>query len=339
VNPRIGIREVAAAAGVSVTTVSHSLNGKGRLPERTRQHVREVAERLGYRPNAAARSLAGGKTGLLGLVISQEAGLEFSVSDIAYFGQLMAGATTAAMERGYALALTPPDLDPTLGGRLPLDGAVVVDPTFGDPTVAALRDAGVPVVTNGRVLDSPADGAWVDNDYAAGANAMFEHLTRHGARRIALLSSRPLISYLVDTEHAYREWCDAHGSEPLIAYVSGGLTESAGFAAASELLARDSRPDAIYATYDRLGLGALLAADANGIAVPSDLIVAACTDSAACRNASPSLTALNLHAEEIGREAVRLLVDLVEDAPPDGAAAHVRLPTRVVARASTRRGG
>lgn len=63
---RAGIRDVAAAAGVSITTVSDALNGKGRLPDATRRHVREVADRLGYRPSAAARTLRTGKSGLIG---------------------------------------------------------------------------------------------------------------------------------------------------------------------------------------------------------------------------------------------------------------------------------
>jgi AcrR family transcriptional regulator len=147
---KVGIRQVAAAAGVSVTTVSHALNGKGRLPDATRERVRDVAERLGYRPSAAARNLVGGKTGLLGLTVSQPAGRPLVVGDFAYFVDLMSAASAAAIQRGYALVLTPgehgrhwPDID--------LDGAIVVDPVAGDPLVQELRQRNVPVVTTGRV--------------------------------------------------------------------------------------------------------------------------------------------------------------------------------------------
>src|SRR6185295_14136328 len=67
---RAGIRDVAAAAGVSITTVSDALNGKGRLPDETRSRVREVADRLGYRPSAAARTLRTGRSGLIGLTVT-----------------------------------------------------------------------------------------------------------------------------------------------------------------------------------------------------------------------------------------------------------------------------
>ena len=66
----VGIKDVAREAGVSITTVSHALNGKGRIPEDTRRRVRGIAERLGYQPNAIARSLAGGRTGVIAIAFS-----------------------------------------------------------------------------------------------------------------------------------------------------------------------------------------------------------------------------------------------------------------------------
>ena len=230
----------------------------------------------------------------------------------------------------------PPDLDLAVGVRLALDGAIVVDPTFGDLTVASLQDAGVPVVTTGRVPADKRPAAWVDKYHPGATRAMLDHLARQGARRIAMVTSKPLISYTVDAEGAYRDWCESHDAPPLVAYVRGGLTESAGFAAASELLVRRDRPDAIYATYDRLGLGALLAAEAQRIAVPGELLVAACTDRAAARNATPPLTALNLNAEAIGSEAAHLLLDLVERQGKESED-HISVPTRMVVRASSPR--
>src|SRR5580704_2616877 len=95
----VGIREVAAEAGVSITTVSHALNGKGRISETTRLHVQEAAKRLGYRPNSVARNLAGGRTGLIGLAVSQTLGGQFAIADFAYYSQLMSAASIAAFDR------------------------------------------------------------------------------------------------------------------------------------------------------------------------------------------------------------------------------------------------
>lgn len=334
---RIGIKEVAFAAGVSVTTVSHALNGKGRLPEATRLRVQNVADQLGYRPNATARNLVVGRTGLLGLAVSQAGGPPFAASDFAYFAQLMMAASTEAIANGYALVLAPADgaLDPS--GKIAVDGAIIVDPVRQDPLVARLRRAGITVVTTGRDPGDDDRGCWVDNNHIAGAWSMLDHLARRGGERIALMTSPIEISYTIDIEHAYRGWCERRGVAPLVKRTASDLTERAGYDAALELLALEQPPDAIFATYDRLAFGTLMAADARDVRVPGDLLLATtATESQAPEQVSPSLTTLNLHPEEIGRSAAGLLVDLLDEHEP--AQRHVIVPHRVIARSSTRRG-
>ncbi|ADB49422.1 LacI family DNA-binding transcriptional regulator [Conexibacter woesei] len=334
---RIGIKEVASAAGVSVTTVSHALNGKGRLPEATRLRVRNVADQLGYRPNVTARNLVVGRTGLLGLAVSQAGGPPFAASDFAYFAQLMMAASTEAIADGYALVLAPADgaLDPS--GGIAVDGAIIVDPVREDPLVERLRRAGITVVTTGRDPGTGERGYWVDNNHIAGASSMLDHLERRGGRRIALMTSPIEISYTSDVERAYRAWCDERRIEPLVKTTAPDLTERAGYDAALDLLSRPEPPDAIFATYDRLAFGTLMAADARGVKVPDDLLLATtATESQAPEQVNPSLTTLNLHPEEIGRSAARLLVDLLDEQEP--AQRHVIVPHRVIARSSTRRG-
>lgn len=333
---RIGIKEVAAAAGVSVTTVSHALNGKGRLPEETRERVRQVADELGYRPNATARNLVVGKTGLLGLAVSQQGGAPLAVTDFAYFAQLMMAASTESIANGYALVMAPGDaaLNPQAG--IAVDGAIIVDPVRDDQLVAQLQRAGIAVVTTGRVPEGDDRSCWVDNDHIAGTTAMLEHLDRRGARRIAVITSALDISYTHDVERAYQHWCQNRRCDPLLRRASTDLTERAGFAVATELLSLPEPPDAIFSTYDRLAFGALLAAEARGVRVPEDLLLATtATESQAPDQVRPSLTTLDLNPEEIGRSAAGLLVELLEDQEP--ARRHVMVPHRVIARASTRR--
>jgi DNA-binding LacI/PurR family transcriptional regulator len=332
---RVGIREVAAAAGFSVTTVSHALNGKGRLPQETRDRVHEIAQQLGYRPNATARNLAGGKTGLLGLVISQPADIRFGLSDFAYFTYLTAAASAAALDRGYALVLTPSDLRLGAAVGVAVDGAIVVDPVEGDPLVQELREASMPLVTTGRVVGDDTGSAWVDNDHIAGTRSILDHLARRKARRIALLTTPTVISYSLDVERSYREWCADHEMEPRVIRTDQQLTESAGYAAASELLSLPDPPDAIFASYDRLAFGALLAADALGVRVPDELLLAmTATESSHRQSSGPSVTALNLHPDQIGRRAIELLIDIVEGRSDGG---QIVVPTAIIARASTKR--
>lgn len=334
-NGRIGIKEVAAAAGVSVTTVSHALNGKGRLPDETREHVRRIAEQLSYRPSPAARNLGGRKTGLLGLLISQPPGSAVRFPDFAYFTELMMAASTTAMKDGYALVLTAAEHALGTSLPIPLDGALVIDPDATDPLVAELIRSETPIVTTGRILGDPVERPWVDNDHAAGARSVLTHLARRGARRIALLSNPAVMSYTVDVEAAYRAWCTEQSMRPLISPVGADLTENAGFTATRRLLALDHPPDAIYATYDRLGVGALLAARAAGISVPDDLLLAVTATGSGGAPTRPSLTGLSLHPDQIGARAAELLIELVEDRTPPSL--HITVPTRLVPRTSTRR--
>jgi DNA-binding LacI/PurR family transcriptional regulator len=329
----VGIKAVAEAAGVSTTTVSHALNGKGRLADGTRRHVQEVAARLGYRPSAMARGLAGGRTGMLATIVSGVEEFALQVGDFDYFLQLMHGATQEALRRGFSLTLLQADSDPEVLDGLPLDGAIVIDPIAGDPIVERLSDRGVPVVTTGRELGGNEGACWVDNDHVAGTREVLDHLAAAGSRRIALLTSPPVSSYAFDARGAYVDWCEARGQEPLIAELTGNVSEGGAYAAAIELLAADDAPDGIYATLDRLALGALLAAEARGVRVPEDLRIAGCTDSAASRAARPALTALSLNPEQIGSEALDLLISLIEDETPESPQRTV--PFAVIPRGST----
>jgi DNA-binding LacI/PurR family transcriptional regulator len=330
----VKIGDVAAAAGVSITTVSHALNGKGRLPEETRRRVREVAERLGYTPSPLARALAGGRTGMLAVTVSTVAELTLRIGDFDYFMQVMNAATSEAFERGFSLILVPAESRRELLERLPLDGAIVMDPVRGDEIVDLLGERGIPVVTIGRCPGGPEGACWVDNDHLAGTRAMIAHLVDEGASRVALLTAPPLQSYTIDALAAFEAACAELGVEAIVETVSDSLSESGGYGAAARLLASSRPPDAIYATLDRLALGALLAAEAKGIRVPEVLRVAGCTDSDAARSSRPSLTALSVHPEWIGAEAVDVLVSLMDDGAP--AVAHRVVPFSVIPRASTR---
>lgn len=330
----VRISDVAAAAGVSNTTVSHALNGKGRLPEETRRRVREVADRLGYQPSALARGLAGGRTGMLAVTVSFVEEQALAVADFDYFMQVMNGASAAALERGLSLMLLPTDSRRQLLDQLPLDGAIVMDPVPGDEIVDLLERREIPVVTTGRRPDGPAESCWVDNDHIAGTRTMVDHFAERGCTRIALLTAPVLSTYTQDALFAFETRCAELGIDATVWRLEGdAISESGAYAAASELLDSDDPPDGIYATLDRVALGALLAAGAKGIKVPEQLRIAGCTDSSASQAARPSLTALSLNPERIGNEALDLLVELIENGVPDKPQRIV--PFAVIPREST----
>ncbi|WP_309484620.1 LacI family DNA-binding transcriptional regulator [Streptomyces himalayensis] len=179
---RSGIRDVAIAAGVSITTVSDALNGKGRLPDATRRHVRAVADRLGYRASAAARTLRTGKSGLIGLTVTTYGDEPFTFTESGYFAEMARAATSAAPARGYALVILPATSRHDVWSNVALDGAVVIDPDDHDPVVTELVRQGLPVVSDGRPAGSLQVTAWVDNDHEAAVWGILDHLAAAGAR-------------------------------------------------------------------------------------------------------------------------------------------------------------
>ncbi|MEZ5073982.1 MAG: LacI family DNA-binding transcriptional regulator [Solirubrobacterales bacterium] len=337
---RIGIKDVAAAAGVSTTTVSHALSGKGRLPEATRESIAEIAAELGYRPNTSARNLVAGKTGLLGITVSASPDAPFGLGDFDYFIQLLSAATGAAVEGGQALVVEGAALGANAFSRVDIDGAIVIDPVSDDPLLASLDARGIPIVTTGRRDDGSDSGTprhWIDNDHREATLSILDHLVEHGARRIGLVSTPPVTSYTRDAVAGYRSWCEATDQKPLVAVAGGPINEGSGFIGAAELLDGPDPPDAIYATLDQLALGVLLAARARSIAVPEELMVAGCTDSHGSAWAAPPLTAVALNPERIGRAAVAMLSSLIEGREPE--VNPVMVPTAILPRQSTARNG
>src|SRR5690349_10377286 len=205
---RAGIRDVAAAAGVSITTVSDALNGKGRLPDATRRHVREVADRLGYRPSAAARTLRTGKSGLIGLTVTTYGDEPFTFTEFAYFAEMARAATSAALARGYALVILPATSRHDVWSNVALDGTVVIDPSDQDPVVTELVRQGLPVVSDGRPAGTLPVTAWVDNDHRAAVLDLLDHLAAAGARRIGLLTGTTTDTYTRLSTTAYLHWCE-----------------------------------------------------------------------------------------------------------------------------------
>jgi DNA-binding LacI/PurR family transcriptional regulator len=338
----VGIRDVARAAGVSITTVSHALNEKGGVSEQTRRRVREVATQLGYRPDPRGRQLASGRTGLIALTVSMPDGVHAPVEEFAHNANLIDAATSTAIARGLALVIVPAG-EVSIWDRLPLDGLIVVDPVPDDPAIRELG-RGTPIVTIGKVPGGEVDTRVVDNDYAAGTAAVFDHLMSSGARRVGVLAPASGESYELDSLAAYRTWCEGRGFDPWVHAPEGidwtspdtwAALESVGRSVAADCLARPDVPDALYCLAESFAVGALAEATARGLRVPEDIMIASLADRGVAARSDPAITTLELFPRELGIAAAELLADLVEGGSrTDGP---LVVPTSVIGRASTAR--
>ncbi|MBO0334009.1 LacI family DNA-binding transcriptional regulator [Sneathiella sp. CAU 1612] len=309
---RTTIRDVAAAAGVSVTTVSHTLNGKGRIDAETAKRVREFANKLGYKASAAARSLQSSRTGHIAIQHSRSSAHQVSLIELEYFIQIVAGASNVAAARGYHLSmlLTANNHESDWAGT---DGVILIDPISGDPLIKELKNKNIVVVTTGRDTNQEAeDGLWVDNDNVKAILLVLEHLTENGAKQIALLTTPGDYSYSLETLQAYKEWCVQRGQIPMDRQLEGGINETIAYHATLDLFSGSMKPDAIHCVTDRYAMGAMMAVESLGLKVPNDCLITAGTDSDAARLVVPPLTALDLHPNEVGVNAATLLIDEIE---------------------------
>lgn len=324
---RISIREVARAAGVSTTTVSDALSGRGRLPQSTRDRVASVAAGLGYTPHPNARWLRSGRTGALGLYVPE------STVGLEYYMRLALGAADEAFAHGLALTLVPTWREPT-GPSLHLDGVVVSDPVRGDPMLARLVALGVPVVTCERDMTPGAEhAARAQGDHRRGARLLLDHLAEQGAQRIAVLCPGDDTSFTADIRQAHEQWCAERGAEHLLYDVPFAVTPGVVAAAVRRALSRQPSPQAVVVVPDGGLAPALQAILASGRRVPDDLLLASYVDSLALASMPVPITAVEIHPREMGHEATRLLADLVEGRSEPGQV--VEVPVRLVVRQST----
>ena len=328
--PKATIFELAAAARVSITTVSHVFSGNRPVNAETRKRVLAAAERLAYTPSTRARALATGRSYSLALQVS------FTGEALllnTFFAELLPAISLAAVERGYSFVYVPPAADgrrfiePLVGSRR-IDGAVFVDPVLGDPFLEAVRASDVPFASIARPLDSSSDN-WVDNDHAHVCEVVAVHLARAGYERAALLTIEGDGSYLADYLTGYQK---AFAWQQVV--VAEQFTFRAAAEAATRVLRGPEQPDAFFCIHDQFAVAAEAALEAEGLEVGKDVGIIGVGDSTLARQARTPLSSVNVFPQRHGAAVVAMLDELITGAQP---AAPVLIPARLVARVSTRR--
>ena len=315
------IDDVAALAGVSIKTVSRVLNDEPSVRPDTRRRVQEAMATLSYQPSLPARSLAGRRSNLLGLVYENpSANYVFAVqsgaiarcreSRLRLFIQSCSGEGEQAERVGEVLALV---------AQTHVDGLVLTAPLSADAElIEALRRRDLPIVL--IAPDAPVEGVpAVMMDDRAAAREMTDYLIGLGHRRIGFIAGHPGHPSSRLREHGWREALAAHGLDAgAVAMEQGFNTAVSGREAAHRLLARPQRPTAIFASNDDMAAGVLLAAHERGINVPGDLSVAGFDDTELASIVWPTLTTVHQPVYEMGHRATGLLIDLIKGAavPP-----------------------
>lgn len=321
---RVGVRDVAARAGVSTQTVSRVINDHPHIRPETRERVRLAMAELGYRVNNAARALGTATTRTLGVI----------ASDATLYGPSVGIAALAAAARerdrwiatAYADAADEPSVRSALEHLLAqgVDGLVVLAPHAR--TLEIARTAGVPVVA----LHSDQG----TERQSEGAQMAVDHLVELGHRRIGRLSGPADWVESIARETGVDRAFAAHGLADAGRW-EGDWSAAAGRAAAESIVAavRGARarggegPSAIVVANDQMALGLIAGLDAAGLAVPGDVSVAGFDDNPDAAFYRPALTTVRLDLAGEARRAVAAALGLPLEVEPS--------PPQLVVRAST----
>jgi len=327
----VTIRDVARAAGVSVSTVSRVLNNKDDVAPETYQRVRAVIEELGYTSSLAARSMRSRRTNVIGLIMPD-------VEDPFAF-QIMRGINRAIAEHGYDLILytsggirkeSPPDRERCYVSLLNTvtDGVIVVTPATTTFSTAS------PVVVIDPNIDEPECHAVIATNYA-GALAVMEYLIGLGHRRIGFIGGRPELKSAVQRLQGYQDGLQKAGIPLDPELIQGGdFTKEAGFIGAQRLLRLLNPPTAIFAANDQTAIGVIQAARQMGLEVPRDLSVVGFDNIPEAAYFSPALTTVDQSIDKMGYMATQILVGLIRGESPNGLLCEI--PTQLIIRDSCR---
>ncbi|MGH7724859.1 MAG: LacI family DNA-binding transcriptional regulator [Candidatus Eiseniibacteriota bacterium] len=325
------IKDVAREAGVSTATVSRVFNDSPAVSEDTRERVRQVASRLNYWPNGAARSLITNRAHAFGVLLPELHG--------EFFSEVIHGIDLCARKAGFHLLVSSFHSDTegliaalrSIRGRV--DGLVLMAPDIeGRGTIQACAgDLPVVLLNPG---EEPPDCDTISVANFDGAYAAVKHLIGLGRSRIATVTGPRANVEARQRLEGYRAALrDAGLPRESSLELRGDFTEPSGYEAAAALLAGKPRADAVFAANDSMAVGLVGALNDAAVRVPDDIAIVGFDDTPIARYLNPALTTVHVDAFQLGERALRRLLDrtiATEPAPPS----HDVVPATLVVRSS-----
>lgn len=332
-NNSVTIHDVAKESGVSYSTVSRVLNGFEFVKADTRTKVLAAAEKLGYVANMQARSLAGGKTRIIGLLVP---GL-----DNGYIGEIVRGIDEEIVKFNYDLMLYTTRRREGSEARYVkvisnsvTNGIILIVPLLDREYLMSLREHNFPYVLVDQI-DLQFHSSVVDATNWQGAYDATKYLLELGHRQIGFIKGLAGLQSTEDRLAGYKAAIADYNlayDETLV--IEGDYFTPSGYDAARQLIQRDPRPTAIFASNDLMALGAMQAIQEQGLSIPQHISLIGFDDIPQASLVHPRLTTVRQPLEQMGRVAVNLLIEQIEN--PDITPRRVTLATRFVERDSCR---
>jgi LacI family transcriptional regulator len=326
------IAEVARAAGVSVSTVSHVVNGTRYVSPDTAQLVNDAIARIGYLPNTLARSLK--------LASSSTVGLAISALSNPYFSDIICAVEGECARLGLMVFLADTQDNPekelavirALHQRR-VDGIIFAPSAEPARALDYLLHRGPPCVLIDRMADSRFDQIGVDN--AQAMDALVGHVAALGHQRIAFVAGQPGFATTVERIAGFHAALKSRGiAVPPDFIATGSASTSSAAAAAHRLLSQKKPPTAIVTGNNLATIGVMRAVRDLGLSVPDDLSLVGIDDFEWADLFEPRLTLIEQPCTELGRQAAALLIERI--GAPGGARQSVRLAAKLQTRDSSR---
>ena len=307
----VTLAEVAARAGVSRSTASEALGGRGRMADRTREAVRAAAKELGYRPNALARGLRTGKTFSIGL--HQLAGADTFAQQ--YVREFIAGAIAVAREHDYDLTVLSTHPDKPRPAQAYVDGIIIADPIADDIRARELLETGIPLVAGEVYPEGMPTSPVVGVDHPTVFRELLDHLWESGARRPLLVGADEKSGWGHLLREVYAAWCGERGipaADEQVSFLSA--FERSREDRLDEVVGRDF--DALIVSSELTAMHAIEVLRAAGREPGVDVLLASCCDADVLTLTSPSVTAIDLGPRVVGATCARVLLDHLATGEP-----------------------
>jgi len=316
----VTIKDIARALGISTSTVSRALRDSHEISPETKQLVLDCAEKLNYRPNPIALSLKERRSRSIGVVVCEIANN--------FFSQVINGIESIAYDKGYNVIISQSResyerevIDLQYLASRSVDGLLISLSTETNDLshLKALHTKGFPIVLFDRITEEINTHKVILDNFKGGYGAT-EHLIRNGHKRIAVLTNSEFLSITHERVAGYKEALIANGQKVNDNYIQhcfyGGMIFEEIEDAVNKLFTQRNKPDAIFATSDKLTTGCLKTLKRRGLKVPDDVSLVGFSNTDIAELIDPPLTVVRQPAFEMGKDATELLLQLIESKRP-----------------------
>lgn len=333
----VTIKDVAEAAGVSISTVSKVLNGHYSISEKTAERVRGIMREMNYYPNANAQSFASGSTHTVVLLANLAPNAAFQNP---HMFEIIAGLEEALCKRGYRLILRGTDATSACGiaeeiiSRRSADAIAVHVGVMSHPLAAVLTRLQFPHIVLGAP-DFDSQVCWIDNSNTYSGTVAASFLLSRGYQRLAFIGGKSYDLGSALRLQGVKQGLSNAGAKLEDQYIwLGESTRADGFRMVENLLSQKELPDAIICANNYIALGCVDAVNKRGLRIPKDIGVMAFDNFPFSQIIEPPLTVVDINVRDMGAQAAKFLTDIMRH--PNTQIQTYITTSNVIVRGSTR---